>query len=770
MRNWRRSLILLISLVIIFNSKPKVEACGWSPSYLEGYLTFFQSDLANDSLFKKYYYDAANQSGEYEYDENLLGSRNSLNLQEWENFFQKRISKENLQKLIYELSGNEVEEIARAISKGKNWQGLTKNDLPALNYLRYAKLCEPYVTTGDSWYFEPEELEKRRQPEPMRQLMVQGEEKYQAETTKFLKLRYGYQLVRLAHYAKQYQACLNYYQGMTKLGTEGVVLDWSLRHKLGAMQELGRTAEALVQSAQVFDQKVVMMDEAYLDFKLPSEKVWQQMLQMTASSKHRQATLWFLRDLKEERFSLEPLQQIYALEPKSSRLEVLLVRLINRLEREYLTSAFFFKTKNQELLEQQQSLLKYTREIGKFIEGIDKTKVHQPALWYATLGYLKLLEQQPQKAEQALLQAEQEQNVKPNLKQQIKLLQNLNLVAANQRLTPEIEAAWCESLTWLDSLKEPQNNLENLRQSCYALLGQKYFASGDQVKGYLALAKADCMTDDLLARVFEAKDLDQLIALISRQNQTRFEQVLTSKLKYNLDDLYAIKGTNLLKAKKFTLALASFTRVSSGYWQKISKAWDEGYYGQIRTSFAKNYYNPKTGLYAYPKQGFTHYTKLDFTRQVAKLEQLATTDPKQADRCYYQIANGFFHSPFWAYHENLIGSSGIYTFDLFDFEPYQGLQQRLENSAGLWQRQQRKIALEYYLRAALATKDSELAAECIFMAAACKTQFSWYDEFKDDGKELADYFALLQDKYASTKYYQQVVRECATFKDYLGKK
>ena len=770
MHNLRRSLILLISLIIIFNSKPQVEACGWSPSYLEGYLTFFQSDLANDPLFKRYAYDFANQQSQYQYDESLHENRSNLNLFEWEKFFEQRISLEGLSSLIYQLPSADLQKIIDALIQGKKrdfWQVFTKKDLPALNYLIFAKECEPYVTEGDSWYFEPEELEKKRQPEPMQKLMTLGEQKYQAETSKFLKLRYGYQLVRLAHYAKKYQACLKYYQQMSKLATEGIVLDWSFRHQLGAMRKSGIEAEALVQSSIVFDQKVSMMDEAYLDFSIPSEAVWQQMLQLTSANKHRQATLWFLRGLDEERFVLESLKEIYALEPKSSRLEVLLVRLINHVEREYLTSAVFFKTKNQEMLEQKQSLLKYAREIGKFIESVDKTKVHQPALWYASLGYLEILQQNPQKAEDALFQAQQDQNAKSNLKQQIRLLQSLNLITAEGNLNSAIEEYCCDPIVWLDSLKDVKSNFENLRQSFYALLGQKYFAQGDLIKGYCAMAKADCKTDELLTVAFGSKDLDQLIAFMSKLNQTRFEKLLNTNSKYSIDDLYFLKGTNLLRAKKFPEALTSFEQVSNGYWQKLREKWDEGYYGQIRTSFVKNYYNPKTGLYAYPKQGFTHYTKLDFTSQVVKLQKSATTDPKQADRYYYQIANGFFHSPFWAYHENLLGSSGIYTFELFDFEPYQELKKRLENDWG-WQR--RKIAMEYYVKAALATRDSELAAECIFMAAACKTRFSWYDEFNDDGKEINDYFKLLKDKYAETKYYQRVVQECATLKDYLGKK
>ena len=88
------------------------------------------------------------------------------------------------------------------------------------------------------------------------------------------------------------------------------------------------------------------MNEAFIDFNTPSDPIWEECLRL-ADQKHRQATLWMLRGLQEQRITIEPLQKMYQLEPKSSALEVLLVREINKIEREYTLSTLLFETKDK---------------------------------------------------------------------------------------------------------------------------------------------------------------------------------------------------------------------------------------------------------------------------------------------------------------------------------------------------------------------------------------------------------------------------------------
>ena len=77
-----------------------------------------------------------------------------------------------------------------------------------------------------------------------------------------------------------------------------------------------------------------------------------------------------------------------------------------------------------------------------------------------------------------------------------------------------------------------------------------------------------------------------------------------------------------------------------------------------------------------------HYTKLEFVQQVNQLHELARRQPQQADRYYFQIANGFFHSPFWAYQENIKGSRYFQNYDLVQFGSFDDFYFQEWNSFG----------------------------------------------------------------------------------------
>ncbi len=784
MKALRVFLLLFASLFFIVNLNSPIESCVYSPAYFEGYLTFFQSNLAHDSLFERYYYDAENQRSPYDMDSAISAARVAENLAEWREFFGATVPVESISELVYKKPVTELQKIYQQAMSGKKpaptanpaLNDLVKTGrLAALEYLIFAKQCEPFVTVSDPWFYdyETEIKEKRKSPE-MQKLIDTGLIRYRTVIIPFLKVRYAYQVVRLANFAEKSQDCLEYYDQLAaNAHSASIIAGWSVRHKIGALQKLGRQAESLYQASLLFDQNPKMMDEAYLDFRIPSQPVWEKCLRL-AGSKHRQATLWMLRGLQEKRILLEPLHKIYELEPQSSRLVVMLVRHINRIEREYLNSALFFDTTNQEMLENKELAVKYGRELQEFIRSVDKEKVRQPALWYAAAGYMSILDHRFQEAAEFLTQAEKLNPRSINLRNQVQLLQNLNTIAASPRMTETIEKSCVGTLQWLESINGIKSNAGIVRESFYALLAQKYLAAGDYPKGYCCLAKADLGSDDLLEKYPSLHELDQLITFMAKKEQTAFEKVITVHPKYSLDDLYAVKGTMLLRTSKFREALACFEKISVNHWNQVKKNWSgeewDGWneWGQLRTGFEKNYYNAATGLYKYPPKGFKHYTKLEFTSKVAELEETARTHPEKADICYFQIANGFFHTPFWSYNENLKGSKYIGNFNPYDFSGFMNeMVQRTDKfDAGIYER---KIALRYYLKAMQVTKDPELAAQCCFLAQACNTEFSYYKAFEEPGKDENYYFEILRIKYGQTEFYKSVIQECDTLKEYINK-
>jgi hypothetical protein len=781
LKKWIKYIVVLISILLLAGTKlPPVIGCagGSVEDYYFGRMTFIQSDLSRDALFKQYFFDVNAYRSEYDVDVAILNTKSTQNLREWTEFFGKRLSGSELSELVYKMPVAKLERLLKEPSPAGN-KLLSVAKRPALEYLVYAKQCEPYVVASESdWDDDFVELKKRRQSEVMQKLIDQGLAGYRQVESPFLKARYAYQVIRLANYAGFYQKCLDYYeQLMAPLGQPSIVAAWAWRLQNGALRQCGAEAEALVQTSLLFDQNRYLMDEAFTDFYIPREALWKQCLRQ-AGSKHRQATLWLLRDLKEERFTIEPLQKMYQLEPQTSRLEMLLVRYVNRLEQEYFGSFLFFKPVDREAAEQKATALKYCRELQRLLSGADRAKVHDPVLWDCVAAYLEIVTQNYQKATAFLAKAATGRTKNDTVKKQVKLLKALKTVAQNARLTPMAEADCLPALSWLETAsRQPGNNLVQIHKAFYTLLAQKYLGANNYPKAYCSLAKPG-IYEEYLLDYFDpsGRELDSILQFITKKGKTPYEKVLTTGHCLSLDDLYSVKGTQLLRQENWEAAAAYFGKIPPAFWAKQKK---DDYAGIIRTSFARDCYNPHTGLYNYPKQGFSIYTKLDFTRKVLQLEEAAARDFKRADQYYYQIANGFFHSPYWACNEN-IGEYLLLSKDLnsdylhywLDDAPFRDVSQTMQQ--WFWQQYQvvgvRKTALKYYVKAMQVTKNKEFAAHCCFLAQACMTEFSFYREFQEPGKSRFYYFDILRQKYQDTAYFQNCLKECDTLAKYLNKK
>lgn len=807
MRGLRVFLMVLGSIFVLLNLGVPTQGCGYiPPDYFEGYLTFFKSDLSHDSLFARYFFDYFNYQREYQTDQAIQDAQVHANLTEWRQYFGSKIPEGQVSDLIYQLP---VETLISALQDAKEGHPYTVSantalsyltlpeQWPALEYLIYAKECEPHVIISDPWNYD-KEVQTRRNPEDLRQLIETGLRQYPIVKSSFLKVRYAFQIIRLAHYGNFNEDCLKYYDNLVApLNSKSIVAAWALREKIGALNQVGRYTESTVLSSLMFDQNPVMMDAAFVDFATPIQptdsnenywiNLWQDCLHM-AGNPHRQATLWMMDGLQNTRIQIETLQHMYALEPGSSRLEVMLIRHLNKIERENLSPVFNLASGITEIQGvKDEDSLKYFRELDQFVASVDRQKVRQPALWDAVAGYLSIIEGQHEKARQQLESAANWKSSYSDIQQQIALLQCLNEVTNSPDMTSSLEASCYTVLQGLEGAKASQgwypygdqkpnipkeykNNLGNIRESFYILLAHKYFNAENNVKGYSCLAKVDVAVESLLAQFNEA-DFDQVIAFYGQPEKSSFEKLLTTQPKYDVDDLFSFKGTMLLRKRDYQGALTSFTAVSKAHWseeKKNSNGWD---FGNLKTSFEKNYYNPHTGLYDFNHQ-FMYYSKLDFTRKVVSLLERARLYPEKADRCYYQIANAFFQTRFWSCDENMSGS-GYWLEELDDNyyqNPFINLKKISPKNALPDAAKTRIIAFSFYNKALQCTKNQELAAECCFMAQACKTQFSNYEAFEDPDKALDYYFSLLYRKYRQTSYYKHVIEECDTLAHYVERR
>ena len=773
-RRMRFSLVLIGALLVLVFSGIVIRACWFpasqtEPVFLGGdVISFFEFGLPNDPLFRGYEYRQVANSVYYygmpDPAEHLSGD----NLKDWLKYVGHGLAAADLNPIVYKTPVAQLEMLRKKMRDGTATAAYQKTALAAnkfikyivdngqtelLDYLIYALNCEPHVLGNpDPWGPKPV-----RDRAKMQRLVEDGLNLYKGTQVAYLQLRYAYQIVRLANYAGLYADCLRYYDELVPpLKVNSVISYWTMRQKAGALIRLGRKAEGLVLTSLIFDQCPSLMSDAYLDSRNLDDQIWDAALSQ-ADNNHRQATLWMLRGLHEDRIDLEPLRRMCALEPASSRLEVMLIRQINKLEREVLRTERFFSNgraqakQNQDVLD----LMGFARRTAE--DG----RVRRPGLWFLAAGYMNFLAGDDAAAKTLLGQARDAAAQDKNLGPQIGLIGNLVALAATGEITPAMETALMPSLQWTGGLTKDYDN-PAIRRSLLVLLAQKYLTAGAMHKAITCLACAGYEMSSALLIDIVAEDagLINLADLLNaKAKHSSYEAALAKGVKYSGNDLNYIRATRLMRQGKFSQALQLFKQITPSYWTRPDKDEEEDW--TIRTVF-----DIQPGVHVPVKDpALRAYTKLAFAQKADNLLAQAKKDPEGADRCYYQLANGFYYSTYWGYNDILwkgwmvtplnTMEPGAYPFDFAGYASV--IEAKLKEFADAYGR--RETAINYYRLAAKTTRDPELAAKCIYLATlaarkppATLGMMSPIDYQQD--------LKLLKGTYAGTDFYRGIIKEC----------
>ena len=332
-------LLVFVSTAALVRTLPTLSRICSGGDYEPSRPAFlFDAELTSEPGWRPFYF-TWNHLYDYEWTE--LPDRHDDLIDEWSSYFGTRVTREELRKVIFDASPEDVERIRSFVrSPGDpatdplllNPFVRSLRDRPDddfLTYLTFAKRCEPSATFSDYWD-EDGRIEKHG--DTMRALIIGGLSLYGSTTSPFFKLRYGYQVIRLAHYLGEYQRCVNLYATcVAPLNSTSPIAYWALEQKAGALRSLGQVAEAAHDFSVVFDRTESRKYPSYLSFRIESDSAWEAVIRLCANS-HEKSVLHFLRGINNYNNALEEMENIYALEPSSGMLNTLLVREINRHE------------------------------------------------------------------------------------------------------------------------------------------------------------------------------------------------------------------------------------------------------------------------------------------------------------------------------------------------------------------------------------------------------------------------------------------------------
>lgn len=753
MPTWKHFLTInLILLGLSLSPVPVRSDCGplGQPS-LNAY-TFLQPILVDPSApGAPYFLDY-----EVLYEEFGRQSYNQVvaNVQEWQERFCNEASVDDIYELVYKSSVYDVRELVNSVNnrrlplpvnlRGNGFAAYIKStgcDETA-SYLVFAKECEPFVVEYDAWELRADNEDR------MRSLIERGRRAFMNTESYYIRLRYAYQLIRLAHYLRDYELTVQLYDYlMPKIDNDPSIIDyWIMGHYAGALLRQGNNVEASYLYSLIFENSIGKRESALQSFSLKNEEEWKACLLLCKTDEER-ATIYALRANARDSKPLEDMKAIYELDPDSHHLDILLIKELKRLEKNLLGLSFNpQKSENQRFYNIPKPgmgtyIIKFQDFVRRYNQmGASKNEV----LWAMAEGYLEAIAGDHYAAQKILAKAAK-LKMSDKMREQLAAMQVVAKVAAYQTVDEEVET----EIARIKFDDATYQRFPDLKPFIADKMSQLYQESGQEGKLFLQQHNlADLKVNPQL------EVINELLAVANEDRLNRFERDLLRKADGTSmrDDLLDIKATYLMSRGEIVAALETFREIDESKWEN---------YGLYNPFEARLIDCINCGN----RDSLTLYSKPAIINRIRELEYKALADRDQGAIYFYQIGLAYYNMSYFGYAWNATDY----------FRSGTSINNRRRSASSVvptWQFDygnrenfNTKMAEEYFRKTIQLAKNKELAATAAFMAAKCEQAQNYVA-----GEERTyRYFNLLLEEYADTKFYQKAIEECRHFATYSAR-
>lgn len=680
------------------------------------------------------------------------------NIEEWRQRFCDIPDLEDIRSVIYGYSIDDYLEISTAMTmKGAVIDPILRQNafvrylirhkcLETIDYLLFAKDCEPYVTRRDDPWSQQDKAFRIQQ---MDQLIDKGLSVFLGIQSHYLRLRYAYQIIRLAHYSGQHQRVLDLWDYlMPKIDHDPSKIEfWILGHKAGALLALGKHVEASYLYARVFLHCPGKRESAYRSFRIKTDEEWRQCMLLCQDDQER-ATLFAMRAYARDSKALEEMQAIYTLDPSSPYLEVLLAREIRKLERQFLGLEFNSHRESNRRYHgvPEAGIRSHLIALQGFVRKVNADDtVPNRGLWLVGQGYLELLAGDTYAAHRSFLLAREATKDKILL-EQIEVFELANRIAGFQQPTPEVEEVAAEIL-----LDEPlfkkypsfPDFFQDKMQWLYAKNNRpgKGFLVGHSFRD-LKLNPQEDLIDDVLA-LTEQKEFSRYERdLLRKEDNARLRK-----------ELIAMKTTMLFAKGELAAALEVFKKIDPTEWD------DYGLFNPFIERYTEC-------INCNLRDTSSLLNRGQIIEKLLDLEYQAQASREEGARYLYQLGLGYYNMSYFGYAWKAkdyfrSGVSLKRPKSASDPDVVPDIRFPMGNRENF----DCSKALEYFELARKLSPDKELAAKAAFMAARCEQN----QYFTRRAPRTYVYFDLLKRNYTDTQFYQFVVQECKYFKAYAAR-
>lgn len=638
-------------------------------------------------------------------------------------------------------------------------------------YLNLAKKCENFAALSPINYWEYDPKTPKPDKSSYKAVVAGLFAGFEATQDPFLKQRYWFQIVRYYFYFEPAQA-IAFFDKHQAIFAKNTIYWRSLAYVAGAYYKQKDYAKANYYYSRVFDADNQLKTVAHFSFHPQEESDWKKTLALCKNNDEK-AALWQMLGIFYDD-EIRSIKEIYALDPKSPKIDLLLTRMVNKIERKYDYESSDEEVEDvldkngdvdymaTEQKRQEVYRAKKAKKVAADLQWIaaiaDKDNTANPFLWNVTTGYLYFLSGNSAKVGLYYQKADKQLPTTNQIlaKKQMRLLKLLAQIDGLKKIEPKNENDLLADLQWLYA-QEALDSTDHFRANeaqrwVKETLNGKYAAQKDFVKAECWLSNTNFYTNP--------NNVGQLKAFLEKNGKTPYEQFCAQMSYISAEDIWEYQAVLDAFAEKIDDAVA-----------KMQKAGKNG-----KIELLGNPFNGKIkDCHDCDHEAIQKikYAKLSFLQKMAEMKQKLDKkdDPYNnallLGNAYYNITH--YGNARYFYEGKII--QGAYSPYALDSNFVQML---TDNS----------LALKYYNIALQNAADNEQKAKCHYLIAKCERN-KWYNEnkfndisneyayYSDDNENAIDFvewggFKALK-KYADTKYYREVLKECGYFQKVVQK-
>ncbi|WP_461533321.1 hypothetical protein [Sinomicrobium sp.] len=754
-------------------------------------------------------------------------SNTNENIEDWKNYLQ--ISYQDAEYLVFKADRQDL----RALTKGMSTKddklafankNFVKKHKQALLYIAYAKYLAPYMAVQGNRSYSWGNTPKHNVSELKYDAVIGTLEKsWHLETDKDLKIRYGYQLVRFAHYSERYTEAIDYFNDyVASLNYKPIIYYYALDQKGGAERALGNFMQAHHDFFRFFTHTKNRKEQAYTSMLVTRDLDFEKLLS-EAKTTNEKNDLYMLLGYRDFNNPLSSIQKIIENDPNAPQAKVLMARAVNQLERNYFPVEYSCPYNHPDCMKNRDSYripLNIEGNDNSFLEETlriserqsENPNVKEQDFWKLTSAWIYFIQKDYGKSALAL---EEISTDSERLSGQKDKLSALITISKQENINSDFEVQLAEKFAAVLQEDNSENNFyfpnNNTRNFVIDILANRYLLQKDYAKAFLLqndISQLESYPQLLLLEAIEK--------FYQKKNKNTFENMLAENLSpkvYDATSRKMVKQSNF-DVKSYISNMKGNIFLRQGDTKKAASFFEE---------VAPNFYNFK-GFSHIPSEVFgynriecfecadntvmqTDYlddfdvikpnmNKKELTRALITLEKAASGKGDKAAKAGYLLGNFYFNTSLIGYYRQFLTYSDSNAKN-YKFHNYYGWNEQFDRTAPeyplyyknygwkSWYYDDFEIPLSYLNLAMEQTTDEELKARILFAASKCEQGIFYSTQTDEDLNSLKDmeyskrnaakmeiktskyrsYFKQLK-AYEHTDFYQEVKTYCKYF-DYF---